>query len=186
MLAIVYSDYGYFVAILSLVLLALLASFFFGWWMSRHMVSPSPYTGIPLRRGSDLHWLTMEKVLRFLFDLHDYNNRMFDLGQAAVCRETGRIFSGAATWYGALIVDWNFLQRRYPGKFVSWGSLSEEEQLLIRDKHETLEGFQTEYSSTKPSPRAAEPEFIYRKPGPLYVDIDRGFARVEVCAGYRA
>ena len=97
---------------------------------------------------------------------------MFDVTQAALCRDTGRLFPNALTWYGTLKVDWKFLRKRYPGNFVSWGSLSEFQQLKIRDKHGSLEGFQTEFSSPTPSPRAIEPEYAYKKPGPLYVDID--------------
>ena len=173
-IALTYQDYAYFFAILLFVFLALAASFIFGWWMSRREVAPSPYTGNPLRKGSDLRYLTIEKVLRFLYDMHDYDNRMFDLNRAAICRETGRIFPEAITWYGARKVDWDFLQKRYPGKFVSWGSLPEEQQLLIRDRHVSLEGFQIEYSSPTPVPRSIEPEYAYRKPGPLYVDVESG------------
>ncbi|NGX43291.1 MAG: hypothetical protein K940chlam7_01586 [Chlamydiae bacterium] len=169
-----YQDIVYFGAALSLVFLALSASFYFGWWMSRRSVCPCPYTGHPLRLGSDLRYYTIEKVLRFLYDMHDYNNRMFDLNHAAVCRETGRIFSEAITWYDRIKVDWNFLQKRYPGKFVSWGSLSVEQKVIIKDKHHSLKGFQTEFSSPTPSPRQIAPEYIYTKPGPLYVDIDTG------------
>jgi hypothetical protein len=171
-IALAYQDFSFIISILLLVLVGLAASFFFGWWMSRWAAAPSPYTGNPLRRGSDLRYLAVERVLRFLYDMHDYHNRMFDLNRAAICRETGRIFPEALTWYGAIKIDWDFLRKRYPGKFVSWGSLSEEQRLLIVDRHNTLEGFQTEYSSPTPSPRAVEPEYAYRKPGPLYVDVD--------------
>jgi len=68
-------------------------------------------------------------------------------------------------------VDWTFLQKRYPGIWVSWGSLNSDQQRAISDAHESLEGFQTEVSSPSPAPRAIEPEYAYTKPGPLYVDI---------------
>jgi hypothetical protein len=69
-------------------------------------------------------------------------------------------------------VDWNFLQKRYPGKYVSWGSLTEDQKKEVREQHVSLEGFQTEFSCPEPMPRAIEPKYAFIKPGPLYVDID--------------
>ncbi len=168
-------DIVYFGSLVFLVFMGLAASTFFAWWMGRESSSPSPYSGHRLRRGSELHWLAVEKVLRYLFEMHDYNNRMFDLQKSAVCRETGRIFPEALTWYGALRVDWSFIQNRYPGRFVSWGSLTEDQKLVIIDKHESLEGFQIEFSSPIPSPRKIDPIYANAKPGPLYVDVETGF-----------
>ncbi len=167
-----YTDVFYFAAVLFLVLLGLLASFFFGWWMSRRQYALSPYTGKPLRRGTDLAYLTVERVLRFLYDMHAYDNRMFDLHHAAICRETGRIFPECITWYGIIHVDWDFIQKRYPGKYVSWGSLTPEQQESIHQKHDSLEGFQLEFSSPKPGPRYIEKVYVYKNPGPLYVDVE--------------
>lgn len=172
--AVTSQEVGYFGALFALVLVGLLASFIFGWWMARNPTYPSPYTNQPLRRGSDLHWLTIEKVLRYLFEHNDYDNRMFDLRRAAICRETGRIFPGSVNRYGNIRVDWDFIKKKYPGNFISWGSLTEEQQLIISDKHDSLEGFQTEFSSHKPAPRDIEKEYVYRTPGPLYVDVETG------------
>ncbi|MGA8164214.1 MAG: hypothetical protein WB791_04215 [Waddliaceae bacterium] len=169
-----YRDVVYFGSALLLVILGLLASFIFSWWMNRRPYCPCPYTHQPLRKASDLHYLTKEKVLRYLFDMHDYYNRMFDFDKAAISRLTGRIFPDALNWSGGIRVNWDFLQKRYSGDFVSWGSLTEQQQLTLMDKHTSLEGFQTEFSSRQPSPRAIEPEYGYKKPGPLYVDIDSG------------
>lgn len=160
--------------LLFLVLLGLLTSFIYGTWINRGTSSPSPYTGRALRKGSDIHWLTIEKVLRFLYDMHDYNNRLFDFNRAAFCRDTGRIFPDSITWHGSIKVSWRFLQKRFPGNFVSWGSLTEEQKISIIDRHKSLEGFQTEFSSHTPSPRKVEKEYAYLKPGPLYVDVDSG------------
>lgn len=171
---ITYQDIVYFGASLLIVLLALLASFVFGWWVRRVRTSPSPYTGLPLRSGSDFHYTTIEKVLRFLYDMQEYENRMFDLNKAAVCRETGRIFPDALTWFGTIKVNWGFLQKRYPGNYVSWGSLTEEQKITIIDRHKSLKGFQTEYSSPTTSPRNIEQEYTRTKPGPLYVNVDTG------------
>ncbi|QLH35517.1 MAG: hypothetical protein HWD61_04665 [Parachlamydiaceae bacterium] len=64
------------------------------------------------------------------------------------------------------------MQKRYPGKYVSWGSLSDEQKEIIRLSHHSLEGFQTEYSSSIPAPSQIEPMYANAVPGPLYVDLD--------------
>lgn len=166
------SDIAFFSVTILIVFLLLFATFCFGWWMSTRTGSVSPYSGLPLRRGSDLSYDAMEKVLRFLYKMHQYDNRMFDLNKAAVCRETGRVFPNSISWYDIIRVDWNFLKKRYPGNWVSWGSLTREQQEYIRDAHNTMDGFQTIFSSTNPAPRAIEPRYALEKPGPLYVDID--------------
>ncbi len=148
--------------------------FLFAWWVTRREASLSIYSGMPLRRATDLSYSSMEKVLRFVYDMHQYDNRIFQMKKAAVCRETGRIFLDCITWYDVIKVNWSFLQKRYPGHYVSWGSLTEEQKQAIRNMHDSLEGFQTQFSSTNPSPRMIESEFAFEKPGPLYVDIQTG------------
>ncbi len=150
-----------------------LMSFFIwlGWLLKRPPKRcPSPYTGNPLRSASDLSYSSKVKVAQFFQKIHEYDNRMFKFSRAAVCRDTGRIFPQAKTWTGKIHVDWKFLQKRYPGHFVSWGSLDREHQQIIREAHSTLEGFQTQYSSQNPAPRQIERRYSYAKPGPLYVD----------------
>ncbi|HEV8052714.1 MAG TPA: hypothetical protein VGP47_09475, partial [Parachlamydiaceae bacterium] len=56
--------------------------------------------------------------------------------------------------------------------YVSWGSLTAEQQGIIRNGHDSLEGFQTDFSSPNPLPRAVEAKYALSKPGPLYVDIN--------------
>jgi len=158
-----------------LILLAfffLCVAFWVGWRLSQKTPSPSPYTGSPLRRGSDLSYYNVERVLRYVYMLQDYNNRIFLLRNSAFCRETGRIFPDCIGWLDTINVDWGFIKKRYPGNFVSWGSLSKAQQDAVIEAHESLEGFQTEFSSKEPMPKAVEPEFAFLKPGPLYVDID--------------
>jgi hypothetical protein len=148
----------------------LIVLFWFGWRLTQRSYSVSPYTGVPLRRTAEISYYSAERVLRFLYDLQQYDNRIFKLNCAAFCRETGRIFQDCVTWYDTIKIDWTFLQKRYPGHYVSWGSVSKEFQEIIRESHVSLEGFQTDRSSPTPSPRAIEPEYAYTKPGPLYVD----------------
>lgn len=155
-----------------LLFVAVVAFFFYAAWARRNSEGVSPYTGVPLRRVSDLPYDSARAILQFLYDKHQYDNRIFNLRKAVLCRETGRIFQDAVTWLNTVHVDWTFLQKRYPGDYVSWGSLSSEQMMVIREAHTSLEHFQTARSSKTPSPRLIEPEFIYLKPGPLYVDIN--------------
>lgn len=131
-----------------------------------------PYTGVPLRPASELSYLLKHQVAVYLRNLRSFDNRPFDIDKAAFSRDTGRLFPNSLTWTGAIRLNWGFLARRYRGHWVSWGSLSAEQQKEIRQAHVTLEGFQTEFSSRQPSPRLVEESFALTKPGPLYVDID--------------
>lgn len=153
----------------SFIALAFLA--WFGWQQTWKRIAVSPYTGLPLRFARDIRPNTAEKIYRFLHDLHQYDNRIFDLRKASFCRETGRIFPDSVTWLDSIRVDWDFLPKRHKGVYVSWGSLTSDQQMALRHKHGSLEGFQTEQSSTLAQPRMVESELAYLKPGPLYVDI---------------
>lgn len=132
----------------------------------------SPYTGLPLRRAVELSYDSIEKINRFMTGFSQYDNRAFPIKRAAFCRETSRVFSYAITWFGEISIGWDFLQKRYPGHWVSWGSLSLIQQEAIREVHQSLEGFQTEFSSSAAAPRFIEDQYAYIKPGPLYVDIE--------------
>jgi hypothetical protein len=154
------------------VFFSLFAAFWLAWRYSFRKTCLSPYSGMPLRRGSDLSYYNVERVLRYLYGLQDYSNRLIDTRYAAVCRETGRIFPNSITWFDTISVDWDFLQKRRPGNYVSWGSLSLDQQEYIKKLHGDLKGFQTEESSPTALPRAVEPQYAFTKPGPLYVDID--------------
>lgn len=167
-----YEDVAFFSFAILFVFLLLMATFLFGYWVSKRQVTLSPYSKRPLRRGSDLSYSGIEKILRYLYHLHEFHNRMFDLNRAAYCRETGRVFPNALTWYGTLNVDWGFLQKRYPGNWVSWGSLTEDQKEAVLRAHHRLEGYQMDHSSQQPSPRQVEPEYAFAKPGPLYVDME--------------
>lgn len=168
------ADVILFGAAVLIAFLLLFAVFCIGWRISKMKPSLSPYSGTPLRRATGLSYYTLEKVLRYLYNRREYDNRIFDIRKASFCRETGRIFQDSVTWYDVIKVDWGFLRKRYPGKYVSWGSLTVEQQSALRDRHGSLDGFQTTHSSKKAAPRAVEPEYALLKPGPLYVDIETG------------
>lgn len=163
-------DVALFAISILVVFLLIVGGFFFNEWRKRYQVALSPYSGLPLRKASDLPYGSAEKVLRYLYELHQYDNRIISLRKAALCRETGRIFPNCINSWGVIKVDWNFLQKRCPGNYVSWGSLTDSQQEAVRSLHDSLEGFQTNFSSPNPSPRAIDPEYAFAKPGPLYVE----------------
>lgn len=160
-----------------IVVLAFMGLFMYVcWWLTRvPKVTLSPYTGMPLWTAGLLPYTTKKKIALYLQSYYQYDNRPFVFKKAAYCRETGRIFPNCVNWRKKIILDWTFLQNRFPGNWISWGSLSDELKERVRNKHENLEGFQTVHSSKNPSPRAIEPKFAYSKPGPLYVDLDTGY-----------
>lgn len=166
------AEFILFVFFVLVTLVLLIVYFAYSLKKGRDYTSSSPYSGMPLRRASELTYSSKDQILRYLNNLRDFDNRMFDLDKAALCRETGRIFPNALTWSDKIKVDWSFLKKRYPGNFVSWGSLSEEAKKDIRAAHHSLYGFQTEFSSPQPAPRMVDYETALRKPGPLYVDLD--------------
>jgi len=144
---------------------------YYTYWVRARERALCPYTRRPMRFGTEISYTGVEKVLRFLhYEVRGYDNRIFKMRRALVCRDTGRIFPDTVSWSGRPKIDWSFIKKRYPGNFVSWGSLNPEQQQEIRESHEKLEGFQTENSSPEPAPRAVTPEYAYTIPGPLYVD----------------
>lgn len=154
------------------VFFLLIGIYYVGYWITKKQYCLCPYTKSPLRLGASLPPETVEQILRYLFKMHQYDNRMFDLRKAAFCRQTGRIFQGAVGWFDTIHVDWTFLKKRYPGNWISWGSLTDNQKEAILNSHHSLKGFQTDYSSENPSPRAIEERYVFMKPGPLYVDLE--------------
>lgn len=168
-------DSGTWVVLFSVAILAclalLMAIFWYTWKAFKGVNGVSPYTGSPLRKATDLPYYTVEKVFRYLNSYHQYDNRIFLLKRSMFCRDTGRIFQNTVSWTGMAHVDWSFLIKRYQGHYVSWGSLTNEQKQIIREAHDHLEGYQTENSCPLPLPREITPEYVYLKPGPLYVDF---------------
>lgn len=165
------ADVALFTIVVVLIFFAFLAYFWWNFLLNSKKNCPSPYSGLPLRRGLDIPSPIRDKIMHYLRNLHQYDNRPFDFNKAAFCRETRRIFIDAVTWYNVIKVDSRFLQKRHPGVYVSWGSLFEEQQRDFLEVHGSLEGFQTEISSPEPSPRSITPEYAFAIPGPLYVDL---------------
>jgi hypothetical protein len=161
------------VLVFSLLFMALFLAL--GWLLTKKpYIARSPYTGLPVRRADGLPYSTKKKVYVYLQEIHQYDNRPFTFKKALHCRETGRLFQDAIDWKGKAHLDWGFLQKRFAGTWISWGSLSDVLKEQVRNRHEDLEGFETLVSSKQPSPRAIEAKYSYNRPGPLYVDISTG------------
>ncbi len=164
------------VILFSLAIFAVLGGlaflFWFFTWVLSQPSSPSPYSGNLLRPAKDLSLFYKVKILEYLESIQDYDNQKFPFDKASYCRDTLRLFPNSTTWYGAIQVDWTFLQKRFPGNYVSWGSLNEKQKGALLEIHGSLRGFQTAQSSPESSPRLIAPEYAFLKPGPLYVDLD--------------
>lgn len=161
------------IAILALAMLifAMVGLLWLGWWASARRGSPSPYTRKPMGLGEDLAFGAVRAIAEFLQRFDPSDNPVFDIKRAALCRQTGRIFPDCVNNIGIVKLDWNFLVRRCPGRWTSWGSLGPELQKELRDWHDSLEGFQTEVSSPNPSPKDIDLYHAMTRPGPLYVDL---------------
>lgn len=160
-----------FVGSILLCLLMMIGLLWLGWWVTRVQGSVSPYSGKPMKRGEDLSKSTVAEIERFLRRLDPIDNPIFDTSYAAICRETGRVFPDSVNRFGVISLNWNFLNNRYPGKWISWGSLDPVRQADIRSCHDNMEGFQLETNSTQPMPKNVDSYHAMAKPGPLYVDI---------------
>lgn len=132
----------------------------------------SPYTGLPVRRLLDASFYSLVRVYDYTHQLKGYDNQPFNFRRSLFCRETGRIFPNSIDWLGRASLDWDFLQKKRAGSWVSWGALPPDTQRKIRDKHESLELFETEFSCPKTLPKEITPEYVYHEKGPLYVDLD--------------
>lgn len=130
------------------------------------------YALTPLRKVNTLHYQTLYKLDQFMEAIKNYDNRPFKLRKAAFNRELGRIYPDCINWRGKIVLDWSFLNKKMPGIWVSWGSLPPDRQREIREKHTTLEAYQTEHSSPMTRPQDVEREFALMKPGPLYVNLE--------------
>lgn len=159
--------------VLAMIAICVVLVFFMwiGWWVTNRHGSVSPYTGNPMRRGVDLVFSEVEKIHDYMTKLDDPDNPPFDLNRAAICPDTGRIFPNCVTVFSVIKVGWHFFAKYCPGHWISWGSLTSEQQELIRLYHPFLEGFQTEHSCSSPSLAGIDQYHATIKPGPLYVDV---------------
>lgn len=142
----------------------------------------SPYSGAVMQFGQDLAQSLQRHINEFLREFSSLENPEIDFTQAAICPITGRVFSNCVVKGKKISLDWTFLKKRFPGQYVSWGALPEDEKGMLRILHVSLDGFQTEQSSCNVRPEKIEREFALLSPGPLYIDrltkVAMGWQRV--------
>lgn len=154
------------------ILFMLGALVFFSWWWPRRPGALSPYTRRPLKFGTDVASSVRIYVQEFILSHSQPENPFFDFALCSICPVTGRIFPDTVTKRGRVHVDWTFLQKRYPGRYVSWGSLSELQRATLRLCHPSMLGFQMEHSCPRPLPSDIDAFHAVMRPGPLYVDLN--------------
>ncbi len=159
------------IAVFVFVIAVLVLLLWYGWRSTRGRITLCPYTRQPLVLGMDTAKSMARYVSEYMSSLTQPGNPPFDFDNAAICRDTGRIFPNCVEKNEKIFLDWSFLVKRYPGRYISWGSLSEMQQATIRLCHESLEGFQVEFSSPNLLPNLIESIYVLTKPGPLYVDL---------------
>lgn len=152
------------------VLMILFSLLWIGWKKEGVHGNTCPYCRKPMRFGMDTAKSLVGMVNGFLEDLPQPDNPKIDFVHAAYCPASGRIFTDCVSQAEQITVSWSFLKQRCEGTFVSWGSLSEEEQGVIKLLHGSLDGFQTEHSSSHLRPEEVEAECCELSPGPLYID----------------
>ncbi len=141
-----------------------------GWKKEGIRGSLCPYTQSRLRLGTDIARSIQVLVNSFIEDLDPKDNPPIDFSKAAISEMTGRIYPDCVGANERISLDWSFLQKRFPGTFISWGSLPENEKAVFKLLHGNLDGFQTEVSSPRIRPEDVEREYALQTPGPLYVD----------------
>ena len=132
--------------------------------------SACPYCGSVMQFGADIATSIQVHVNGFLENFSSEDNPQIDFSKAAICPTTGRIFTDCVFDGKIVSLDWNFITKRSPGVYVSWGALPEDEKGIVRLVHATLDGYQTETSSMNIRPDRCEKDISTLSPGPLYVD----------------
>ncbi|MCB1119294.1 MAG: hypothetical protein KDK65_04980 [Chlamydiia bacterium] len=171
-IAVTETEIFLFSLLLVLVIGGLIWAFYLGLRALVPANGPCPYSKRQLMGGRQLPFRSNILIRGYLMGLREFHNRPFNVDQAAVCRETGRVFPNARDWLGRYHVEWDFIAKRYPGSYVSWGSLTKEKQEEIRKLHGSLEGFETDFSCPNPLPRDITPTYAHHYHGPLYVDLN--------------
>ena len=153
------------------VLLAMGGLLFFGWWVTQKRGSLSPFSKRPMMLGIDLPFSIRRQIEEYIKSLPQPENQPIDISKAAICRETSRIIKDAVFRGEIIRLGPRFMNDRYPGNWVSWGSLSQQQQGIVKLHHREVSGYQMEHSSRNRRPQEAEQYYAVMKPGPLYVDV---------------
>ena len=155
---------------LMVIFATLFAVIWIGWKKEGKRGSGCPYCGKSMRLGADVAFSIRGMVKAFMEEQQGSENETIDFAQAAYCPVTGMIFPNCLAPGEQVNLSWDFIKARCPGTYVSWGSLSAEEQGVLKLLHDPLEGFQMDKSSAHSRPEDVEEDLAMAAPGPLYVD----------------
>lgn len=161
----------FFFGSILLILAILIGLLYIGYRVTTTRGSLCPYCKKPLMLGIDLPKSMAIYVEEFMKTLPQQENPPIDFTKAAICNDTGQIFTDCVGRGEIIRLDWDFLAKRYKGNWVSWGSLPEVTKAMIRLCHRSPDGFQFEHSSPKAAPREVDAFYGSVRPGPLYVDV---------------
>lgn len=153
------------------VLIFMAGVLFFGWWVAKKRGTVSPFSKKPMMLGVDMPFSIAKQIEEFVKSLPQPENPPFEMSKAAVCRETGRIIPNAVMRGEIVRLTPRYINERYPGNWVSWGSLTEEQKGIVKLHHREIPAYQMEHSSRNRFPQSAEQYYAVMKPGPLYVDM---------------
>jgi hypothetical protein len=150
---------------------AFVAAFFYiGWHFFNRPGTKSPYADIFLNDAATLTYDAVRHVHAFMTMLPQPENAFFDITKAAVCKTTGRLFPDSIGKRGVVTLKKSLIQQRYPGRYMLWETLTEQQKSLVIAAHDTMEGFQLQGSATSSRPYEIRRCYRRLKPGPLYVD----------------
>lgn len=157
-----------------LLLLALFAFMylfvFVGWRKTHRKGSLCPYAGVPLVYAKDLPASSRQIIDHTLAQYSAELNPPIDWSLAAICTKTGRLFTQCVAVSGTIYLDWNFLKKRAPGEWVSWGALTPEHQGEIYSLYRDMSFYQTDLCSPDAQPSRTNSFYAMTRPGPLYVN----------------
>ncbi len=133
------SAYGVFFILLMLLSAGGIGLFFWsGWWVTNREGSRSPITRGQLAPGDLITYDTVQKIQRFMLSQPQPENAPFEVAQAAICRDSGKIFTEARNAFDVLRVGNDFPRRRWPGHWVQWKHLHSNEQRRLASLHECV------------------------------------------------
>ena len=167
-------DEGQWVVMLAAVIFlsrsfCLIALFWFGWRMTQRSHSVSPYTGIPLRRTTEISYYSAERILKYLYDLHQYDNRIFKSNRLLFAGKRGGFFKIASPGMMSSASIGISCRNGIPAT-MSPGEAYQETQDAIREAHASI---WMDFRQRNPPPLLSAHDrtgICLYKTGPLYVD----------------
>jgi hypothetical protein len=140
------SGYGFIFVILMFLFTGGIGLFFWiGWWRTNRVGGKSfSMTGGELAPGDLIAFHSVQRVHDFMLSKPQPENTPFKPKDAAVCRETGRVFPNARDGFGVIRVKSSYPNRRWKGSWVLWKELSRAERSRVEGKHGDLSAYESE------------------------------------------